>query len=307
MYILQLLLGLTLASDEAVEALQGTPDLISTVKSYSSYAVNEKLKRRWINHPYEVFRRLFDRRLDERKKHSQAEYGLTSAPRMQQSITGQLQATSNKLLAALGHNVFIPKSPDQKGLRILCLDGGGTRGIASLEMVKCIVDTMGGVEVCDAFDLICGTSTGAIIAFLIGLRRESQAKASKRYDELIDKIFVKDALSAPMLLLTTASYSEVPFTKVMDQILGDTTMLDSRADARTPLVFAVSSKMSSSTSKMALFRNYNYEGGSNDNFVIPPDKARKVLGLPPLQRERMNKEICSSRYAKSNYSSRHEG
>jgi patatin-like phospholipase/acyl hydrolase len=163
---------------------------------------------------------------------------------------------------------------------------------------------MGG-EACDKFDMICGTSTGAIIAFLIGLRRESSCKASRRYDELIDKIFVKGALSTPMLLFTTASYSEVPFTRVMDEILGDTTMLDTRADPRTPLVFAIASKMSSSTSKMALFRNYNYEGGSNDNFVISAEKARKILGLPQLDKSLEDNNKKSSQ--RSSYFSRHEG
>lgn len=62
-----------------------------------------------------------------------------------------------------------------------------------------VVNAIGGVEVCDAFDMIVGTSTGAIIAFLVGLRRESSALARKRYDRLIKKIFVKSALSAPMV------------------------------------------------------------------------------------------------------------
>jgi hypothetical protein len=294
---------MVVASDEAVEALQSTKDLIPSVRSYSSYAIYQKLKRRWINYPKEVVKRLLNH-VRKRKNDSGEHSAFLAAASMDPGIIGQTQAVSNKVLAALGHNVFIPKSPGQRGLRILCLDGGGTRGISSLEMVKSIVDAMGG-EACDKFDMICGTSTGAIIAFLIGLRRESSCKASRRYDELIDKIFVKGALSTPMLLFTTASYSEVPFTRVMDEILGDTTMLDTRADPRTPLVFAIASKMSSSTSKMALFRNYNYEGGSNDNFVLRPEKARKILGLPQLDKSLEDNNKKSSQ--RSSYFSRHEG
>ena len=73
-----------------------------------------------------------------------------------------------KLLAAIGHNDWIPKLPGQKGLRVLCLDGGGTRGIAAVTTLRHLVEAMGGVEVCDAFDMIVGTSTGAIVAFLVG-------------------------------------------------------------------------------------------------------------------------------------------
>eukprot|EP00957_Ditylum_brightwellii_P205210 15342854-Ditylum_brightwellii.AAC.1 len=194
-------------------------------------------------------------------------------------------STANQLLAAIGYNVWVPKIPGQKGLRILCLDGGGTRGIAAITTLSCIVDAMGGLEVCDAFDVIAGTSTGAIIAFLVGLRRESSVQAKKRYDALIKRIFVKSALSAPMLVFTTATYDEAPFMQVMKEILGENSMLDTRADPAVPLVFGVSSKMSSNPTELCLFRNYNYRGGEQaDAFVIDPDEARLSLGLKPADK-----------------------
>ena len=98
----------------------------------------------------------------------------------------------------------------------------------------------------------------AIIAFLVGLRRESSVMARKRYDRLIKRIFVKSALSGPMLVFTTATYDEAPFNTVIGEILRDNSMLASRADPRVPLVFAISSKMSSTPTQLCLFRNYNY-------------------------------------------------
>ena len=98
----------------------------------------------------------------------------------------------------------------------------------------------------------------AIIAFLVGLRRESSMMARKRYDRLIKRIFVKSALSGPMLVFTTATYDETPFNTVIGEILRDNSMLASRADPRVPLVFAISSKMSSTPTQLCLFRNYNY-------------------------------------------------
>ena len=139
---------------------------------------------------------------------------------------------SNQLLAAIGHNEWYPKTAGQKGLRILCLDGGGSRGVTAISSMNSIVEALGGIEVCDAFDMIAGTSTGAIIAFLVGLKRESSSMARKRYDKLIKQIFIKSALSTPMLLFTTASYDESPFNQVMMRVLGDNSMLASRADPR---------------------------------------------------------------------------
>ena len=57
-------------------------------------------------------------------------------------------------------------------------------------------------------------------------------------------------------------------------------MLDNRADTAAPLVFAVTSKMSSNPTHVALFRNYNYNGGEQpDPFVVHPNDARENLTL----------------------------
>jgi len=152
--------------------------------------------------------------------------------------------------------------------------------MTSVVAMKCLVDSVGGLEVADCFDLVVGTSTGAIIAFLVGLNRETSEQAVERYDVLIEKIFTKSAFSTPMLLFTTASYDDSPFMNVLTEILGDNTMLDSRANPAVPFVFAVTSKMSSNPTHVALFRNYNYNGGElPDPFMIDPDDARENLGL----------------------------
>jgi predicted acylesterase/phospholipase RssA len=52
--------------------------------------------------------------------------------------------------------------------RILSLDGGGAKGFYTLGVLK-EVEGLVGVPLCEKFDLIYGTSTGAIIAALLGL------------------------------------------------------------------------------------------------------------------------------------------
>lgn len=152
--------------------------------------------------------------------------------------------------------------------------------MTSVVAMKCLVDALGGMEVADCFDMVVGTSTGAIIAFLVGLNRETSEQAVERYDELIGRIFTKSAFSTPMLLFTTATYDESRFMNILTDTFGDNTMLDSRANPAVPLVFAVTSKMSSNPSHIALFRNYNYNGGElPDPFVIHPEIARENLDL----------------------------
>jgi patatin-like phospholipase/acyl hydrolase len=66
-------------------------------------------------------------------------------------------------------------------LRILSLDGGGVRGISSLYILKEIMAQLfrqqafnrpnkprSNLRPCDVFDMICGTSTGGLIALMLG-------------------------------------------------------------------------------------------------------------------------------------------
>jgi patatin-like phospholipase/acyl hydrolase len=76
-----------------------------------------------------------------------------------------------------------PETP----LRILSLDGGGIRGISSLYILKDLLEQIERdrkaatrntelrpqapptpLRPCEVFDLICGTSTGGLIALMLG-------------------------------------------------------------------------------------------------------------------------------------------
>ncbi len=135
--MVQLLLAMSFASDRAVDQLRATEDLTDAVLSCSSYAKTERLRRRWIKYPIEVLKRKL--RGSEEGGAENSEDPFLTAASVNQGLTGQIQGTANQVLAAIGHNVWYPKSPGQKGLRILCLDGGGTRvSQAYMSWVKCI-------------------------------------------------------------------------------------------------------------------------------------------------------------------------
>src|SRR5713226_6565483 len=58
--------------------------------------------------------------------------------------------------------------PPRPTCRILSLDGGGAKGFYTLGVLKQVEALLGG-PLCEHFDLIFGTSTGAIIAALLAL------------------------------------------------------------------------------------------------------------------------------------------
>jgi len=126
-------------------------------------------------------------------------------------------ATCHKLLAALGHNEWRPRQPGQRGLRILSFDGGGTRGVLSVALLKQVMERVG-KDVFETFDVICGTSTGGILAVLFGIEKRTINEAEELYDKLVSKIFASSPLiQTTKLLLRTSYYDEVVWEQVRFQ------------------------------------------------------------------------------------------
>jgi uncharacterized protein len=62
-----------------------------------------------------------------------------------------------------------PVAPQRELCRILSLDGGGAKGFYTLGVLAQVEAMLKGKPLCEHFDLIFGTSTGAIIAALLSL------------------------------------------------------------------------------------------------------------------------------------------
>eukprot|EP00540_Astrosyne_radiata_P001826 CAMPEP_0116848390 /NCGR_PEP_ID=MMETSP0418-20121206/14971_1 /TAXON_ID=1158023 /ORGANISM="Astrosyne radiata, Strain 13vi08-1A" /LENGTH=299 /DNA_ID=CAMNT_0004479957 /DNA_START=18 /DNA_END=917 /DNA_ORIENTATION=- len=99
------------------------------------------------------------------------------------------------------------------------------------------------------------------------------------------------------MLLTTAGYDDERFMQVLNGILGNDTLLDSRYDPSVPYVFGLTSIMSSKPTHVVLYRNYNYSGGeSPDRFTVDPDEARAKLGLSSEFEEKVPKSSRHKEY-----------
>jgi patatin-like phospholipase/acyl hydrolase len=60
----------------------------------------------------------------------------------------------------------------ERDLRLLSLDGGGVRGLSTLQILKQLMDTVDpGTKPCDYFNMIGGTSTGGWVVILLLVMR----------------------------------------------------------------------------------------------------------------------------------------
>lgn len=117
-------------------------------------------------------------------------------------------------------NHLAPRYAERRQRKMLSLDGGGIRGMITLQILRRIEDVVG-QRLCDYFDYIGGTSTGAIIA--AGLAR------GKSVDELISfyRSAGPDMFDARKLWLRWKSfYTADPLVKQLKDVFGADTTLE---------------------------------------------------------------------------------
>lgn len=97
----------------------------------------------------------------------------------------EISERSKRTLAGLG---VAPEFKERRGVRILTLDGGGTRGFTAVVMLRRLEEKLGR-PIHEYFDLVVGTSTGALIATLASWTRLSMVEAVIYYREACGIIF----------------------------------------------------------------------------------------------------------------------
>lgn len=126
-------------------------------------------------------------------------------------LTAEQQQAYTNLKINPGHRV------------ILSLDGGGVRGILTLQMLKKI-EEIAQTPCYNFCDLIAGTSTGAIIAGLMA-SGHTAAQIEDLYVQFVTKVFKKRGMLAGRFLNAPA-YDKINYRTALKQILNDTTLAD---------------------------------------------------------------------------------
>jgi predicted acylesterase/phospholipase RssA len=125
--------------------------------------------------------------------------GTTPSKRTLQAVPLRIKAAAVRTLAILGDISGVSRAvgrplPQGRGLRILSMDGGGMKGMATVRLLRQL-ELRTGRPIHSLFDLIVGTSTGGLLAVALGLRKFSMYEAEKIYKVLGQKVFSRPNLN----------------------------------------------------------------------------------------------------------------
>ncbi|KAH7124620.1 acyl transferase/acyl hydrolase/lysophospholipase [Dactylonectria macrodidyma] len=109
-------------------------------------------------------------------------------------------------------------------IRLLALDGGGVRGLSSLMILQNLMSTIdpdSPPKPCDYFDMIGGTSTGGLIAIMLGRLRMTIDECITAYTSLSDKVFEKKSHRVKINGQFQGRFNTTALEQAVKQILVD--------------------------------------------------------------------------------------
>ena len=181
-------------------------------------------------------------------------------------------------LAPLKGRQRVSGTPERPRIRkILSLDGGGVRGLSIIIILRHLMRNLNrkrGVEVqpWEEFDMIGGTSTGGIIAIMLGRLRMSLEECETAYKTLSSEIFrARSRHSADPrriydFLEANGKFNPQPLEESVRNILGDHHLAEDEllqdSDAEACRVFVCATRALNSTP--AVLRSY--ETSKNDPY-----------------------------------------
>jgi len=122
---------------------------------------------------------------------------------------------------------------DQDRKTILCLDGGGIRGILTLQLLKKL-EEIAQIPCHELFDMVSGTSTGGIIAGLIASGKNA-AEIEELYIRLVTKVFKRRGLLASRKLHPPL-YDKLNYRRALSDVIGNATLQDVCSKTDTDLL-----------------------------------------------------------------------
>lgn len=187
---------------------------------------------------------------------------------------GGFRSRAEKLVlaASTGH---------RRPLRILTLDGGGTRAVLALQLLKRI-EALTCTPIRNSFDLIAGTSTGGVLAVAVGLLGKSLQECEDLYLQCAREVFTmkggqpgKSTSSGiyhagKVLLLNRGMYNTKALNRLYETHCGTARLFEHAGGHGTPRVFVLSTQIRSKDTPADVPRPYLHA-----NYHLPSPNERR--------------------------------
>ncbi|XP_052368135.1 calcium-independent phospholipase A2-gamma-like, partial [Oncorhynchus keta] len=184
--------------------------------------------------------------------------------RLRQTRDPRLQAAVREALALVGYTDPVKG----QGIRILAIDGGGTRGLVALQTLHKL-QTLTGKPIYQLFDYICGVSTGAILAFMLGLFQIPLDDCEELYRKLGSDVFKQNVIVGTVKMgWSHAFYDSQIWENILKERMGEGLMVETARDPKCPKVSAVSTIVNRGLPlKAYVFRNYSMLPGVRSHYI----------------------------------------
>ncbi|XAR53777.1 Phospholipase A(1) [Bertholletia excelsa] len=211
-----------------------------------------------------------------------------------------------RALAIFGENENLRRAirgrpVSKQGLRILSMDGGGMKGLLTVQILK-EIEKRTGARIHEMFDLICGTSTGGMLAVALAIKQMSLDKCEEIYKTLGKLVFAdsvpKDNETASWkekldqlyksssqrfrVVVHGSKHSADEFERLLKEMCADDDgdLLIESAVKNIPKVFVVSTLVSTLPAQPFIFRNYQYPAGTPEtSLAVSEGSATSGWGI----------------------------
>lgn len=168
---------------------------------------------------------------------------------------------------------YVPP-PRGRGIKILSVDGGGTKGLIAIEMLRMLQNAID-TPLHKMFDYVIGTSTGALIVILAFMYQIPLDECEVLYKEKSTKMFTTNKITGSAKLAWKYAYHDSSkFEEILRNLMGEKYLIDFASNPSVPKMSAVSTLVNVPKWQNFMFRNYNLPPGVYSDY--PGNCKQKV-------------------------------